>query len=59
MFPVTGAVLDVRLVPVWVPDVVKLLTIVAQFVAVTIPLVDTVAMSVCPHPASVVPVLQT
>jgi hypothetical protein len=59
MFPVTGAVLDVMVVPVWVPEVAKLLTIVAQFVAVTIPLVDTVAMSVCPQPASPAPVLHT
>ena len=58
-FPVTGAVLDVRVVPVWVPDVAKLLTKVAQFVAVTVPLVATVAMSVCPHPASPEPVLHT
>jgi hypothetical protein len=46
IFPVTGAVLDVRVVPVWVPDVAKLLTKVAQFVAVTTPLADTVAMPV-------------
>jgi hypothetical protein len=58
-FPVTGAVLDVRVVPVCVPVVAKLLTKVAQFVAVTVPLVDTVEMSVCPHPASPAPVLHT
>jgi hypothetical protein len=58
-FPVTGAVLDVRVVLVWVPDVAKLLTIVAHCVAVTTPLADTVAMSVCPHPASPAPVLHT
>ena len=59
MFPVTGAVLDVRVVLVWVPDVARLLTIVAHCVAVTVPLAATVAMSVCPQPASPDPVLHT
>ena len=60
MFPAVGAVLDVRVVLVWVPDVAKLLTIVAHCVAVTVlvPAV-TVAMSVCPQPASPAPVLHT
>ncbi len=59
VFPVTGAVLDVRLVLVWVPVVARLLTKVAQLVAVTVAAADTVAMSVCPHPASPDPVLHT
>ncbi len=59
MFPVTGAVLDVRVVAVWVPVVVRLLTIVAHCVAVTVPAAATLVMSVCPHPASPAPVLHT
>jgi len=58
-FPVTGAVLAVRVVPVCVPVVARLLTKVAQLVAVTVAATDTVAMSVCPQPASPDPVLHT
>ena len=58
-FPVTGAVLDVMVVEDCVPDVLRLLTMVAHCVAVTVPLAATVAMSVCPQPASPAPVLHT
>lgn len=57
-FPVTGAVLDVNVVLVWVPDVAKLLTNVAQLVAVTTPLADTDVIAVCPQPLSPEPVDQ-
>ena len=56
--PVTGAVLDVRVELVCVPDVAKLLTSVAQLVAVTTPEVDTDDIAVCPQPLSPDPVAQ-
>jgi hypothetical protein len=56
--PVTGAVLDVRTILVWDPDVARLLTRVAQLVAVTTPPVLTAEIAVCPHPESVAPVPQ-
>ena len=59
IFPVTGAVLDVMVVVLWAPVVERLLTSVAQFVAVTIPDAATVAIEVCPQPASPDPVLHT
>jgi hypothetical protein len=57
-FPVTGAVLDVMVVVVWAPVTERLLTSVAQLVAVTTPLADTALIAVCPQPESPEPVLQ-
>jgi hypothetical protein len=57
-FPVTGAALDVMDVVVCPPVMERLLTRVAQLVAVTTALVATVPIAVCPHPESVEPVLQ-
>ncbi len=59
IFPVTGADLAVRVVTVWLPVTERLLTRVAQLVAVTIPLVLTVAIDVCPQPESPDPVPHT
>jgi hypothetical protein len=56
--PVVGADLDVMVVEVWAPDVERLFTSVAQLVAVTIPLVLTAEIAVCPQPESPDPVLQ-
>ena len=56
--PVVGADLDVKAVLVWAPEVARLLTKVAQLVAVTVPLAATAAIDVCPHPESPDPVLQ-
>jgi hypothetical protein len=56
--PVVGADLDVKAVLVWAPDVARLLTKVAQLVAVTTPPVLTAAIDVCPQPESPDPVLQ-
>jgi hypothetical protein len=50
IFPVTGAVLAVMVVLVWLPVVERVLTKVAQLVAVTTPLELTVEIEVCPHP---------
>jgi len=50
VLPVTGAVLDVILTPVWLLDVAKLLTKLAQLVAVTTPLVLTLLNVVWPQP---------
>jgi hypothetical protein len=57
--PVTGAVLEVIVVPVWAPVKERLLTSVAQLVAVTVSPAATAAIDVCPHPESPVPVPQT
>jgi hypothetical protein len=56
--PVVGADLDVKAVLVWAPEVARLLTKVAQLVAVTVPLAATAAIDVCPQPESPDPVLQ-
>ena len=58
ILPVTGAVLDVMVVVDWAPVTERLLTRVAQLVAVTTPPVLTALIAVCPHPESPVPVLQ-
>jgi hypothetical protein len=57
-FPVTGAVLDVMVVVLWAPVVERLLTRVAQLVAVTVPAEATLDIAVCPQPASPELVLQ-
>jgi hypothetical protein len=54
-FPVTGAVLAVMEVAVWAPVKERLLTNVAQLVAVTVSLAATAAIDVCPHPELPVP----
>jgi hypothetical protein len=46
IFPVTGAVLEVMVVLVWLPVVERLLTNVAQLVAVTMPPVLTAPIDV-------------
>ena len=56
--PAVGAVLEVNVVAVWLPDEERLLTNPAHCVAVTVPPVDTVLSAVCPHPLSVAPVPQ-
>jgi hypothetical protein len=57
-FPVTGAVLAVMAVLVWVPDVAKLLTRLAHCVAETVPPVEAAVKAVCPQPLSPDPVAQ-
>jgi hypothetical protein len=57
-FPVTGAVLDVIDVVVWLPDVERVLTKVAQLVAVTRAAELTSPIAVCPQPDWPDPVLQ-
>ena len=57
-FPVTGAVLDVMVVLVCVPDVAKLLTSVDHCVAVTVPPVAAEVKAVWPQPLSPEPVAQ-
>jgi hypothetical protein len=57
-FPVTGAVLEVMVVLVCVPDVAKLLTSEAHCVAVTVPPVEADVKAVCPQPLSPEPVAQ-
>jgi hypothetical protein len=57
-FPVTGAALDVMDVVVCPPVMERLLTRVAQLVAVTTALALTALILDCPQPESVVPVLQ-
>ena len=60
VLPVTGAVLLVIVAPVCDPMVVRLLTIEAHCVAVTVPAAATLAMFDCPQPRSlVVPVPHT
>jgi hypothetical protein len=56
--PVVGAVLAVMAVVDWAPVTERLLTKVAQLVAVTVPPVLTAAIDVCPQPESPDPVLQ-
>ena len=56
--PAVGADLEVMVVPVWLPILASVLTKLAQFVAVTIPLTLTVLRALCPQPLSVEPVLQ-
>ena len=56
--PVVGADLDVIVVLVWVPDVLKLLTNCAHCVAVTVPAAAAEVKAVCPHPLSPDPVAQ-
>jgi len=56
--PVVGAVLDVIVVPVWLPMLDMVLTRLAQFVAVTVPSALTVLSADCPQPLSPDPVLQ-
>jgi hypothetical protein len=48
--PVTGAVLEVNVVPVWLPAVARVLTKLAQLVAVTTPFELTALNAVCPQP---------
>ena len=60
VFPATGAVLEVIVAPVCDPMVVRLLTIEAHCVAVTVPAAATLAIFDCPQPRSlVVPVPHT
>ena len=56
--PAVGAVREVIVVPVWLPAADKVLTRLAQLVALTVPPVDTVLKAVCPHPESVAPLPQ-
>ena len=59
VLPVTGAVLAVIVVPVWLPILLMVFTRLAHWVAVIDPAADTVVSADCPHPESVEPVLHT
>jgi hypothetical protein len=56
--PAVGADLLVIVVAVWLPILARVLTKLAQFVAVTVPPTLTVLSAVCPHPLSVDPAPQ-
>jgi hypothetical protein len=59
VLPATGAVLDVIVVLVWLPNEDNLLTKLAHCTAVTVSAAATVGMAGSPYPKSAVPVLHT